>query len=371
MSTQAPHPKELNSNEPNKRMASLDAFRGFTVIAMILVNTPVTEDYVFSPLEHSPWNGVTFADYIFPFFVFIVGISITLSYSKLLSKSIPKLKIIEKTVKRALIIFFLGIFLGLFPEFDFSEVRVPGVLQRIALVFLVCALLYLNTTWKQQAWIGAGLLVLYWALMSLIPVPGIGVGVLEPGQNLAAWIDSLVIPGKMWQGTWDPEGILGTLPAIATGISGMLIGHILTSNGMNRERKIIWIFCAGFLSFGLGTAWGWVFPLNKNLWSSSYVMYTSGLAAMVFALFSFFIDELGYTRWAKVGVVFGLNAITAYVIGAMLPALFELIQGWYLQTFIYGSEWPEFASLIWAISVCLVCYIIVYILYKKRVFIKV
>lgn len=371
MSTKAQQPEGFKLKESSSRLVSLDAFRGFTVAAMILVNTPVTEDYVFFPLAHSSWNGVTPADYIFPFFVFIVGISITLSYSKLLSKPVPKKQIIKKTIKRTFIIFFLGIFLGLFPDFDLFEVRIPGVLQRIALVFVACAFLYLYTTWKQQAWIGATLLLLYWALMMWVPVPGIGAGVIAPGQNLAAWIDSLIIPGKMWQGTWDPEGILGTLPAIATGITGMLIGKILITDTMSRERKIIWIFCAGLLSFGIGTVWGWVFPLNKNLWTSSYVLYTSGLAAMIFALFSFIIDELGYLRWAKVGIVFGLNAIAAYTIGAMLPALFELIQDWYLRVFIYESRWPEVASLVWAASICLLSYVFIYILYKKRLFIKV
>lgn len=371
MTTKPQQPTEFERKGPSSRLMSLDAFRGFTVAAMIIVNTPVSEEHVFSPLAHSAWNGVTPTDYIFPFFVFIVGISITLSYSRLSSKLVPKTQLIKKTLKRGLIIFFLGVFLGLFPNFDLAEVRIPGVLQRIALVFMACAILYLYTTWKQQAWIGAILLVLYWALMMWVPVPGLGAGVLEPGLNLAAWIDELIIPGKMWQGTWDPEGILGTLPAIATGISGMLIGRILLMDGINRERKIIWIFCAGLLSFGLGTAWGWVFPLNKNLWSSSYVLYTSGLAAMIFALFIFVIDELGYSKWAKVGVVFGLNAITAYAIGAMLPAFLVFLQGWYLQAFVDDGAWPRFASLVWAISICMICYAVVYILYKKRVFIKV
>lgn len=363
--------QELPLNKPNDRLLSLDAFRGFTIVAMILVNTPASEDYVFLPLEHSAWNGVTLADYIFPFFIFIVGISITLSYSKLLSKGVPKKQMVKKAFKRAFIIFFIGIFLALFPNFDFSEIRIPGVLQRIALVFLACAILYLYTNWKQQAWIAVGLLLLYWAVMIWIPVPGIGAGVLEPGQNLAAWIDSLIIPGKMWQGTWDPEGVLGTLPSIATGITGILIGKVLMIDTITRERKIIWIFCIGLLWFGIGTAWGWVFPLNKNLWTSSYVLYTSGLAAMIFALFFFVIDELGYTKWARIGVVFGLNAITAYAIGDMLPTLFGGVQDWYLQAFVYDSSWAQFASLIWAVAICLMCYAIVYVLYKKRIFIKV
>lgn len=371
MSTQIDQAKAHNVKEPGHRLVSLDAFRGFTVAAMIVVNTPASEEHVFSSLAHSPWNGVTPTDYIFPFFIFIVGISIALSYSKLLAKAVPKSQLISKALKRGMLIFLLGIFLGLFPDFNFSEVRIPGVLQRIALVFVACAILYVYTNWKQQAWIGAGLLLLYWALMAWVPVPGIGAGVLEPGQNLAAWIDSMIIPGKMWQGTWDPEGILGTLPAIATGLSGMLIGRVLMTNSFSRERKIIWIFCAGLLSFGLGTLWGWVFPLNKNLWTSSYVLYTSGLAAMIFALFYFIIDELGYSRWAKVGVVFGLNAITAYVIGAMLPPLVAFGKEDYLKAFVYENAWAPFASLLWALGICLISYGVVYILYKRQIIIKI
>lgn len=369
--TQHPFEKPPAEGKKPKRMHSLDAFRGFTIAAMILVNTPASEEHVFVPLAHSAWNGVTPADYIFPFFVFIVGISITLSFSKLLRLQVPKSKLVGKTLKRGAIIFLLGILLGMYPEFDWTEIRYPGVLQRIALVFVACAFLYLYTSWRTQAWVGALLLLGYWGAMVWVPVPGLGTGVLEPGANLAAWIDRKLIPGVMWQGNWDPEGILSTLPAIASGITGLLAGKLLSLPEVHTDRKITWLFCAGLLAFGLGTVWGWAFPLNKNLWSSSYVLYTSGLAAMILAFFMCIVDVLGYVSWAFVGIVFGTNAIAAYVIGGILPAPLEPLRKAVVDRFIAHGEHPRIASLLWAIGICALTYLIVWVLYKRKIFIKV
>ncbi len=355
----------------DNRLLSLDAFRGLTIIAMILVNTPGSWDYVYAPLLHAKWHGVTPTDYIFPFFIFIVGISIVLSYKKMRARGAGKGKLIGKTIKRAAIIFAIGVFLGLFPDFNFSEIRIPGVLQRIALVFLACALLYLYTSRRQQAVIGAVLLLAYWALMMLVPVPEYGAGVLEPGQNLAAWIDSLYIPGSMWQGTWDPEGILSTLPAIVTGIAGMLAGHLFSDDKVSLGEKIQVLFVGGFIAFAIGSAWGWVFPINKNLWTSSYVLYTAGLAAMTWATLSYFMDIRGRVKWAGPAVAFGSNAITAYAIGSMLPDLIRPVNNWYAGAFIEGGACPKTASLIWAILIILICFVPIYILYKRKIFIKV
>lgn len=353
-----------------QRLVSLDAFRGFTVAAMIIVNTPGSWDHVFAPLLHASWHGITPTDCVFPFFIFIVGISITLSYGKMMAGGQSKSKLIGKTIKRAILIFLIGIFLGLFPDFNFAEIRLPGVLQRISVVFLVCALLFLYTTWKQQAVIGSMVLLLYWGALLFVPVPGVGSGVLEPGRNLAAWIDELFIPGRMWQGTWDPEGILSTFPAITTGISGMLVGKLLANDGISRERQVLWLYLIGLLAFLFGSAWGWVFPINKNLWTSSYVLYTSGLAALVFASLFFVIEILGGSAWAKFGVVFGANAITAYVIGGVLPELLGPLNTWYIDHVVVGN-WAKIASLVWAIGICLLCYIPIYLLYKRRIFIKI
>lgn len=361
----------MASTENHKRLISLDAFRGFTVAAMIIVNTPGSWDEVFPPLLHADWHGVTPTDYIFPFFIFIVGVSVALSYGKVRALNRPRKTVIWKTVKRAIVIFCLGLFLWLFPDFNFGEIRIPGVLQRIAVVFLVCALLFLYTSWKQQAIIGAAVLLLYWAALAWVPVPGIGAGVLEPGRNLAAWIDSLLIPGKMWQGTWDPEGMLSTFPAIVTGITGMLAGRLIGAEHMPRERRVTWLYLAGLTAFAIGAMWNWVFPFNKNLWTSSYVLYTSGLAALVLASLYFVIELLGYVKWATFGVVFGSNAIVAYVLGSMLPDMLPRLNDWYVRSFIVGGYCPKTASLIWALGICLLCFIPVYALYRKRIFIKI
>lgn len=362
----------------NKRLIALDAFRGFTMAAMIIVNTPGGPHHeAYAPLQHATWNGITPTDFIFPFFIFIVGVAIVLSFRKQRVKKTPKRQIVQKLLKRSAILFSLGLLLNLFPELNFSEFRIPGVLQRIALVYLACSLLFLYTDRKTQVWTGVAILVVYWLLMTVVPVPGYGYSIMEPGKNLAAWLDNLLIPGVMWQGTWDPEGILSTFPAIVTGITGMLTGYLLLSD-KSREYKIIWLFSIGFLAFAAGNVWSWFFPINKNLWTSSYVLYTSGLAAMVLAVSYFFIDVLKYSSWTKIGVVFGSNAITAYVIAGILPALLilplgngESINSIFMDKLINIGLAPKFVSLLWALGFCMLCYIPIYILYKKKIFIKV
>ncbi|MGF1638733.1 MAG: acyltransferase family protein [Cyclobacteriaceae bacterium] len=364
------------SNTSANRLLSLDAFRGFTIAAMIIVNNPGSWSFVYPPLLHAEWHGITPTDLIFPFFLFIVGVSIALAYSRQLAAGREPSSMVAKILKRSLYIFLLGLFLNLFPFFDFGNLRIPGVLQRIAIVFLVCALLFLYTSWKSQAFIGAGLLLLYWLVFVWIPVPGVGVANLEPGTNIAAWLDSLLIPGNLYQGNWDPEGLLSTLPSIVSGISGMLVG-ILFTKGYHHDRLTIWLFVSGFIAFVSGSVWDWFFPLNKNLWTSSFVLYTSGLAAMTLAFFYFVIDVLGHKRWTKVGLIFGANAITAYVLSGMLARLITIkIGDQSIKSAMLSwldNSWlaPQFVSLIWALFYCTVCFIPVYILYKKRIFIKV
>ncbi|TVR72536.1 MAG: DUF1624 domain-containing protein [Marinilabiliales bacterium] len=359
------------------RLVSLDAFRGFTIAAMIMVNYPGRWHHVFAPLLHEDWHGITPTDLIYPFFIFIVGVSIVLAYNKRLADGHPRKDMYKKIVSRSIKIFTVGIFLALFPMFDFANLRVAGVLQRIALVFAACAVLYLNAGWKKQAWTGAVILIAYWLAMTLIPTPGMGKPMLEPGVNLAAWIDQQLLPGRMWQGDWDPEGILSTFPAIVTGITGMLAGKLIVS-GMSRERIVIWLFTIGFLSAVLGEAWGWGFPINKNIWTSSYVLYTSGLAAMTLATAMFLIDILGYRRGTKFGIIYGANAITAYVLAGVLSGLFYSIQYWggkSLNHHFVDSLWeagldPRVASLMYALMYVFVIFIPVYYLYRKKIFIK-
>lgn len=354
------------------RLISLDALRGFTIAAMIIVNDPGSWSHVYPPLLHAEWNGVTPTDYIFPFFLFIVGVSITLAYTKRLEAGADKKQLVRKILIRSLKIYVLGLFLWLWPDFDFGGIRWTGVLQRIALVFLPCGLLFLYTNWKQQLRLGIGILLAYWLIVAFLPVPGIGAPDLSaPEQNWAHYLDSILLPGVMWQETWDPEGILSTFPSIVTGISGMLIGRLVTTIE-DPWRKLGWIFFWGFVLFVLGGVWNWFFPINKNLWTSSYVLHTSGLATLAFGACILVVDMLGYQRWTKVGRVFGANAITAYVLAGMLTAVFY---NGLNETFVNGLSGigfdPRLASLLYAILYTAVIYLPIYVLYRRKIFIKV
>ena len=308
------------------RLLALDIFRGLTIAAMITVNEPGIHSRVYAPLLHAEWNGITPTDYVFPSFIFMVGVSIALSYSKQVAARIPRKTMIGKICRRAIILFILGLFLSTLPLFDFSNVRIPGVLQRISIVYFFCAFLFLYSSWKFQMKLGAIILIGYCLVMTLVPVPGYGYAIMEPGKNLAAWLDAIIIPGRMYQGNWDPEGILSTFPAIVTGINGMLIGQIILSK-QTIERKVIWMLLAGFLAFTAGNIWNWFFPINKNLWTSSFVLYTSGLAAMILASLYFIVDILGYKKWGKFAMIYGSNAIAAYLIADIFSDLLFLKWG--------------------------------------------
>ncbi|MEX2593727.1 MAG: heparan-alpha-glucosaminide N-acetyltransferase domain-containing protein [Anditalea sp.] len=363
-------------NLQNVRLTSLDAMRGFTIAAMIMVNYPGTWDYAYPPLLHAAWNGFTPTDIIFPFFLFIVGISIALAYTKRLESGTPKKEIYRKIIIRSLKIFGVGMLLNLIPDFNFTDLRWTGVLHRIAIVFFVCAFLFLNTGWKTQAWVGGMILVVYWLAMTLIPTPGIGKVMMEPGANLAAWFDSQFLPGKKWQGTWDPEGLLSTFPAIVTGITGLLAGKLFLSEySPNEKSNYLMVF--GLFSVAFGYFWGLDFPINKNLWSSSFVLVTSGLAAWVMGAIYFLVDILDKKKGTAVGVIFGANAISVYVLADILSLIFYQLNlgGQSLnQHFVTGSTsaglQPELASLLYALLFVAVNFIPAYILFKKNIFIK-
>lgn len=363
-----------------KRLSSLDAFRGFTILGMILVNSPGDWDIAYSPLKHAEWNGATFADVIFPFFLFIVGVSIVLAYTRRLRENESRRKIMLKILQRTILIFGIGLLLNLGQD-GFGNLRITGVLQRIAVVFFFGVLLFLYTGFRTQIILGSAILMLYWLAMKLVPVPGIGTGILEPGQNLAAWIDTQWLPGRMFRETWDPEGILSTLPAIVTCITGMVAGRIIIS-AQAPEKKLVLLFMAGFLLFLSGGIWNWFFPLNKNLWTSSFVLFTSGLAMMALAGFIWMVDVLGHRRWSNLFIVFGTNAITAYVLHGLLKAPFILINvggpgkelnmmGAYMEAMRQTGLPDKLASLTWAVLFTLLCFVPVYLLYRKRIFIRV
>jgi predicted acyltransferase len=359
-----------------KRLISLDAMRGFTVAAMILVNFPGSEIFSYPPLNHTKWNGLTPTDLIAPIFLFVVGVSIAFAYTKRLELGLPKGEMYKKIIWRSLKIYLVGIFLNLLPDFNFADLRYTGTLPRIALVFLFCAILFLNTDWKKQAWIGAGILVAYWLAMLFIPTPGYDRPMLEPGANLAAWFDSKFLPGTMWQKTWDPEGILSTFPSFVTGITGMIAGRLLLSR-MEKMDKAMHLMVGGFVSMILGYLWNLHFPCNENIWSSSFVLITSGVAALVLGTSFYLIDILGKTNCSETGVIFGANAITVYVLADILALFFynlkiggSSINEHFMTLFSEVGPSPQFWSMIFALIFVGINFIPAYILYRKKIFIK-
>ncbi len=350
--------------------------RGFTIAAMIMVNFPGSEEFVFFTLRHSRWNGLSFTDLIAPFFLFIVGVSIVLAYTRQRAGGSPNGELYRKIVIRSLKIFAVGMFLNLLPDFDVENARWTGTLHRIALVFLVCALLFLNTGWKQQVWIGALTLVAYWLAMTQLPTPDVGRVVLEPGQNLAAWVDRKYLPGRMWQGTWDPEGILSTFPSVVTGIAGMLAGRLLLSP-ISLPEKVARLMTAGLFTAVVGYFWGLTFPVNENLWTSSFVLVTAGFAALLFGAVYFLVDGLGHTGGTKFGVIFGANAIAVYVLADIFAlGFYRLKFGSFslnehvVNGLIGVGVQPELASLLYALLFVGVNFIVAYRLYRKKIFIK-
>jgi predicted acyltransferase len=339
-------------------------------------------------LEHAPWNGWTPTDLIFPFFLFIVGVSITfaLGGGKEREGQMGGKGIVGKIVKRSATLFLLGLFLNFFPKFDISTVRIPGVLQRIALVYLACSLIFLKTTPRQQVYILCTLIFGYWFLMTVIPVPGVGYANLEPETNLAAWFDRTILtPAHVYKPAkvWDPEGLLSTLPAIGTGLLGLLTGTWLRSNRSAAE-KVAWLFAAGCLVTLVGLIWDGAFPINKALWTSSYVLLAGGLAMLGLALCYWLIDVQHYKRGVLPFVAFGVNAITVFFLSGLIPRIMNLIhvtlpdgtemgsKEYLYRTFIAPPfADPKNASLAGALTFVLIWFGILWWMYRKNVIIKV
>lgn len=364
-----------------KRLLSLDVFRGATVAAMILVNNPGDWGNVYSPLLHAEWHGCTPTDLVFPFFLFIVGVSIAYALSSRKNDPSARGGLVQKILTRTLILFALGLFLNLFPVFDFSTVRIPGVLQRIAIVYMLASFLFLKLSPKGIAWLGAGILAGYYLLMSLVPVPGIGPANLEPETNLAAWVDRGVFTtNHLWSSskTWDPEGLLSTIPALATALGGILAGVWLKKKD-DAANKIAWMFTFGLTGILAGMLWDLFFPINKALWTSSYVLYTAGWASSVLALLYWLIDVKGYRKFTGPFVVYGINAITVFFVSGLVPRILTRIsvgedlnlRQWLYQTLYTPWFSPANASLAWAVSYVLGWYLILWLMHRKGIIIKV
>jgi predicted acyltransferase len=369
-------------------------FRGLTIAAMILVNDPGTWGAVYWPLDHAEWNGWTPTDLIFPFFLFIVGVSMTLSFAARLRRGSARRELARHVALRSLAILVVGLFLNVFPHFHFATMRYPGVLQRIAVCYLIAGLFVLVTARRAD---GGGfeanipaiacalvtLLVGYWALMRFVPVPGYGAGRLDMEGNLAAWIDRKLISGHMWgqlNQVRDPEGFLSTVPAIGTALWGVLVGEWMRSE-RPRNRMLTGMLAVGAAAMVIGRLLHPIFPINKNLWTSTFVIFTAGFAMVVLAVCYWLVDVKGWRRWAKPFVVFGTNAIAAYVV-ADLVAIGSLdihvhsagkrmsLHGYVYSHFFATLAQPKNASVLFAIFFVMLCYVPIYLLYRRRIFIR-
>jgi predicted acyltransferase len=375
------------------RLLSLDVFRGLTIAGMLLVNDPGSWSAIYPPLEHAAWNGWTPTDVIFPFFLFIVGVTTHLSLSSRRARGATDRDIILQILRRGAIIVLLGWLMAGFPYFPLTritEIRLGGVLPRIGVCYIAGALLTMKTTLKQQVVILAVLLYGYWFLQTLVPVPGqneIGALLLDrPEATLSAWLDRTVLGlPHLWVGskTWDPEGILSTIPAIGTVILGVFTGRWLTRKDVPMAERLNAMFVVGAIAMVVGLMWNWSFPINKSLWTSSYVMFTGGMAAVALATCVWLVDVRAIHWWTKPFVIYGMNPILAFVgSGVLARIIYSLIKVPYggrvvsLQTAMYEAafaSWlePRNASLAFAVCIVLFWLGILTILYRRKIFLKV
>ena len=383
----APAAVDSTAVRPSTRLQSLDVFRGLTIAAMLLVNNPGSWSYVYPPLEHVAWDGWTPTDLVFPFFLFIVGITTTFSIGVMIERGASGRELFRKVLIRSVVIFALGLALQGFPDYDLRTIRVPGVLQRIALSYLIGATIVLWTGVRGQFVALVALLVGYWVLMTRVPVPGLGSTALAPDLNLSNWLDLKLIGRNHLMHetmTWDPEGTLSTLGGVASVMCGVLAGHWIRSSRVV-SAKVIGLLVAGGAGVALGSLWGWTYPIIKNLWTGSFVLLSAGMACLVLAGVYWLVDVKGYRGWAvKPFLVFGTNAITAYWLSSLMGIVLNWIvitspedgESLVLQTYIYESfyaRWlsPENASLAYAISFVLLWLALLSVLYRRRIFIRI
>ncbi len=374
------------ASSTSSRLFSLDIFRGATIAAMILVNNP-GNDYPYAPLEHTKWNGWTPTDLIFPFFLFIVGVSLVLSFRSRLQRGESRRTLLIHSLRRSAIIFLIGLLLHGLPYFHLSTWRVAGVLQRIALAYLAASLITLTSKTRAIAiWI-VGLLVGYWIAMRFVPVPGFGlpvrdIPILHPDANLNWYLDRQFLPGRMYEVTRDPEGILSTFPSIATALLGVLTGKWLSSL-RDAKQKVLGMLAFGTACVVAGQLWAIWFPINKKLWTSSFVLFTAGCAVICLAA-CYWINDVRLHRgaWTKPFVVFGTNAIAAYVLADLVSVVLSNIRVHFghriitLQEYIYrhvfGHVTPlPLGSLVYSLVFVMVCYLPIWWMYRKRIFLKV
>ncbi|MBL0125259.1 MAG: DUF1624 domain-containing protein [Betaproteobacteria bacterium] len=380
----------------NNRLISLDAFRGFTIAGMVLVNNPGDWGHLYSQLAHAKWNGWTFTDWIFPFFLFICGVSMTLSLSRRAETGENKAQLLRQLFKRATLIFLIGCVLNLIPNFNFSTVRIPGVLQRIALCTMLAAPIVLYFNWRQQClWIAA-LFAIYTGLMLIVPVADvdgrIAAGVLEPGRDFGAYVDRLLLDGHLWvqSRTWDPEGLVSTLPALCTQLFGVLTGRWLLS-ACSKAEKTVWMMIAGLASLWVGAIIDATFmPINKSLWTVSFSIFMTGWGLLMFAVFYWLIDgnesptiRAQSQRWLQPFTIYGMNALFIFAFSGFVAKMLGYIKfaqdgGGMIS--LKGALYAPLqslpisavnASLTFAILFNLAMLLVAWFMWKKKWFVKV
>lgn len=380
-------------------MVSLDVFRGITIAAMILVNDPGSWGHIYPPLEHADWNGWTPTDLIFPFFLFIVGVSLTLSFAARIGRGLTRRALVIHVLRRSALIFAIGLFLNGFPDFDLSSIRIMGVLQRIALCYLIAGLLYLATFHREPggeqparvranlrvtAAVAVALLIGYWVLMTFVPVPGYGAGHLGKQDSLAAYVDRTLMGGHLWSEsvTWDPEGLLSTMPAIASLLIGILAGEWLRSDRRARQ-KVLGLAAAGLVLLIAGQLWNPFFPINKNLWTSSFVLFTGGCALLALAACYWWVDVRRWRFGVTPCLVFGMNAILGYALAALVAEVsidFEFLHfrgrattlhGWIYDKFFIPHASPVNASLAFGVFFVFVIFLFLWPFYRRRIFLRI
>ncbi|WP_322744566.1 acyltransferase family protein [Cuspidothrix issatschenkoi] len=383
----------LKDSTPSPRLVSLDVFRGIAIASMILVNNPGSWDHIYPPLEHAEWHGCTPTDLVFPFFLFIVGVAMPFSLAKYTPENRPTPQVYTRIIRRGLILFALGLLLTLSTmlldllfkgiALDFSTIRIMGVLQRIGLAYIIAAFAVLKLP-QRGLWIFAGVvLIAYWVAMQLIPVPGYGAGNLTAEGNLGGYIDSILLGKKHLYkgGPFDPEGLFSTLPSVVTVLIGYCTGLWLKKQPVKNQTSIN-LLIVGLAFLVIGKLSDFVFPINKALWTSSYVVYTAGWALLVLALCYQLIEVRGLTRWGFPLEVMGLNAIFLFVGSGLLGRLLMKTpigngtDAMSVKTWIYRNWFSAWAgdlngSLFFAIANVILWWVILYAMYRRRWFLKI
>jgi len=376
-SSEAPSAKTAPS-----RLLSLDVFRGITIAGMILVNNPGSWNAIYWPLAHAEWHGWTPTDLIFPFFLFIVGVSMALSFSGRAKRGNSRGALMKHAAIRSILIFLVGFSMAAIPYFRFGTIRIPGVLQRIAVCYLFASLAYLYVPKRGRVALVCLLLFGYWALMALVPVPGYGAGRLDVEGNLAAYLDRQLLLGHLWKPTWDPEGPLSTLPAIATAILGTFLGDFFLRRRSPQEavrHMLVW----GIGGLAAGQIWNFAFPINKNLWTSSYVVFTAGFALILLAICYWLVDVKGWRGWAAPFLWYGMNPLALFVFSGMLAKMMGIWrvttaagESVAVKTYIYRDFFEplgeaKIASLLFALAYVAFWLAIAWVLYRRKIFIKI